>query len=403
MYEFGRKYWYALNAISMQGGVISKKYLECYTNYPVIPLKKHFPFDEVMMRFISQDILVYNGFDYIFSPKFSKGISNPLMHKTIELIKDNILSDFNNLARNTGLVSYNTGEMFGEFGKFRWGYKGVCPIMGLKNNDKFGFVVADILLGKPFYKKDVLFFDEKIKHIQSFKNASRIFPILLIDNLDKEALLFLKQRGIMIGFIKELFGEKYANTLNELVTILNNAGASLKENPDKYLELINELKIYNEGLVNNIRGALFEFVVGHIHQAGCKSIDLGREIIGDTGRVDMDVLAIYQEKVVIAECKAYKSLINEETVNDWLTKSIPALKKWISNQERLRETDVEFEFWSTSGFTSDAKTQLQEAESSVRKYKITHFGPEELKATAIKMKNKKLKEALNNFFLKPTV
>ncbi len=403
MYEFGRKYWYSLNAIKMNEGVISRTYLECYTNYPVIPLKGHIPFDDVMDKFVSQKILVSNNGDYQFSPNFSKTITNPLLHRTIDLIKNTILSDFNTIARNTGLVSYNTGITFGEFAKFRWGYRGVSPIMGLREKNKFGFLLADIILGRAFYKKDILFFVEKIKHVQSFKNASRLFPILLIDNLDAEALSYLKSNGIVVGFLKELFGEKYATAINELITILNNVGASLKADPDKYLDLINELKKYNEGLANNIKGTLFEFVVGHLHRLKCQSLDIGREIISDSGRVDIDVLALYSGKTVFAECKAYKALVNEETVDTWITKSIPAMRKWAFGQDRLKEHQMEFEFWSISGFNDQALKDLEAAKERTKAYQISFFGPNELRDMALKTKNKKLKEAIDNFFLKPLV
>ena len=75
-------------------------------------------------------------------------------------------------------------------------------------------------------------------HIQSFNNASRIVPYLIVDDLSREALIALKFHGIAIGFIKELFGQKYADTLKELISVLNNAGASLKSSPEKYLGLL---------------------------------------------------------------------------------------------------------------------------------------------------------------------
>jgi hypothetical protein len=403
MFENGRKYWFTLNALKMHEGIVSKRYLECYTNYPIQPLKGHLPFERIMQNFVGENIIVFNGMDYIYSPQFSKIITNPLLHRTIELIKDNILNDFHSLARNTGLISYETGETFAEFGKFRWAFKGVSPIAGLKNNGKFGYLLADILVGRPFYKNDVLFFIEKLKHIQSFKNASNIFPIMLIDDLAPEALHLLKTQGIVIGFIKELFGSKYAETLKELISILNNAGASLKTNPDKYLELILELKKYNEGLANNIRGALFEFVVGHIHQEDCQSINLGREIIENSGRHDMDVLAIYSNKIVVAECKATKSLVDIDMVDDWLSKKLTAFRSWILKQETHKTKAVEFEYWSTSGFTPEAIQTLDERVTSTKLYKISYYGPEDLREKAKQMKNKKLKEALDNFFLKPQV
>jgi hypothetical protein len=403
MYDYGRKYWFTLNALKMHDGILSSRYLECYTNYPVKELKKHIPFDKVMERFVKEKILIFDEGDYFFSPKFSKTIPKPLLHRTIELIKDNLLADLNSLTKNTGMISYNSGETFAEFGKFRWGFKGVCPIVGLRDGAKFGFLLADILLGKPFYKDDVLFFIEKLNHIQSFKNSSRLLPMLLIDDLNKDAFHYLKQHGVVIGFIKELFGQKYAATLKELITILNNAGASLKSEPDKYLDLIKELKKYNEGLANNIRGTLFEFVVGHIHGSNGSTIELGREVFGESTRVDMDVLAIYRDKVVMAECKATKSMPDTEMIHGWLSETIPALRKWVLSQDQLRNRKLEFQFWSTSGFTNKAEEDLKDAIARTKHYSINYFGPEEIRAEAIAMKNKKLKEALDNYFLKTEV
>ena len=71
LFENGRKYWYSVNALKLHGGILSRRFLECYTNYPVIPLKKHLPFNKVMQKFVEQGILVYNSDDYSLAPKFS--------------------------------------------------------------------------------------------------------------------------------------------------------------------------------------------------------------------------------------------------------------------------------------------------------------------------------------------
>ena len=148
-----------------------------------------------------------------------------------------------------------------------------------------------------------------------------------------EALNLLKSNGIVVGFIKELFGEKYVNTLIELVAILNNAGASLKKTPEKYLDLINELKTYNKGLANNIKGTLFEFVIGHIHSVKCQSLDLGREIVDANGKHETDVVSVYSDRIVISECKATKSKIDLKTIEKWDTIKILAFYNWIKGVE----------------------------------------------------------------------
>lgn len=401
MYQNGRKYWYCLNALKMHGGIISQKYLECYTNYPVIALKGHLPFSKVMQKFVSEGILLFQGGDYLFSPKTNPLSTVPLFQRTIESIKDNILVNFHSMVKNTGMISFNTGEMFGEYGKFRWAFKGVSTITGLiSNGGKPGFLLADILFGVNIRKEDVQFFIEKIKSIQSFNNAPKIIPFLIVDDLDKEALIELKKHGIVVGFIKELFGEKYAEALKEMVAILSNAGASLKSNPNKYLDLIAELKKFNETLVYNIRGTFFEYFVGHIHAKDCQSIDIGREIYENNSRHEMDVFAIYSDRVVIAECKVTKSPIDEGVVDDWVMEKIPAFKKWIDKQETLRNKSLEFEYWSTGSYTDEAMEILKPFAESCNKFKVSYLGGEEIRAKTISMKNKKMKEALDNFFLK---
>lgn len=403
LYDNGRKYWYSINALRLHGGILNQKFLECYTNYPVIALKGHLPFNKIMQKFVIEGIMVYNGSYYSLAPKFGLNRTSSVAHKTIEMIKEDILSSFHNLVKNTGIISFNTGELFAEYGKFRWAFKGVSNITGLIQNGHSGFLLADIIIGNSIYENDVRFFIEKLGHIQSYKNAPRIIPFLIVDNLDKKALSLLKQKGIVVGFIGELFGQKYADTLKELVTILSNAGANLKKSPEKYLDLIKELKRYNEGLVNNIRGALFEYMVGHIHSIDCKSVDIGREIVEDKARHEMDILATYGNKIVIAECKAKISKVDLEIIDNWINIKIPAFKIWFDKQETYKKMNLEFEFWSTSGFTNDAEARLKRFSESVKTYKVSYFQSTEMREKAISMDNKKLKEALDNFFLKTNV
>ena len=393
LYENGRKYWYALNAIKMHGGVISRKYLECYTNYPIEPLKKHIPFQQVMQKFVEQGILVFNDKnEYYFAPKFSPSDTSSLTYRTIEVIKDDILKNFHTVMKNMGLISYKSGEIFEEFGKFRWGFKGVSYLRGLIDNKKPGFILADIL-----------FFIEKLNHVQSFQNSSRVIPFMIIDDLHPDALEELKKNGIALGLVNELFGEKYAKALKELISILNNAGANLQKEPNKYLELIKELRTFNETLVFNIRGTLFEYFVGHIHSKRSQSIDLGREIFENNGKHEIDVFSIYSDKVVFTECKATNSKIDIDKVNKWIDIKIPAFKTWLLKQEILKNHNIEFEYWATGGFTKEAKDRLEKISHQSKKIKVSYFEPKSIREVTIKMKNKKLKEALDNYFLKSKV
>ena len=307
------------------------------------------------------------------------------------------------MMKNMGLISYKSGEIFEEFGKFRWGFKGVSYVDGLRSNGKPGFILGDILFGVNVRKDDIAFFIEKVQHVKSFKNASRIIPYLIVDDLDKEALEELKRNGVVIGFIKELFGEVYAETLKELSSVLNNIGAALKNNPDQYTELLDSLKKYASTIFYNIRGTLLELFVGHIHSKSCQSIDLGREIVQDNARHEMDVFAIYSDKLVIAECKAKNSKINEAVVNKWIKIKIPAFKKWLNGQETLRNRKIQFEFWATGGFTEDTRRILDDFKAKTSKFDVEFYDGPEIRKKVVEMGDKKLKESLDNYFLKSKV
>ncbi|WP_454803728.1 hypothetical protein [Mucilaginibacter phyllosphaerae] len=403
MQQYGEKYWHTLNAIQANGGSIDRKFLECYTSYPITPLASHIPFDEVMRMFVTEGILVANQNEYAFAAKFHpKALSN-FIGKMLEQIKISILEHFASQVRNIGLVSYETGEFFAEYGSFRWGFKGVCPVIGVRKGKSFGFVLADIMVGRPIYERDVSFFLAKLAVVQSYSNSPRILPYLIVDNLHPDAMRRLKEKGVIIGFINELFGEKYAEMLKELIAILKHAAESLTgSHPDKYLDLIKELRKYNSGLLNNIRGALFEYMAGHLHVMRGAKIEIGREIFDERGMHEMDVKAEYYNKVVFAECKATKAPMEAGKINEWITKRVPAFNKWFLKQENFDNLKPEFEYWSTSGFTEDALEKLK-AFQAQGKYKINIIGPAEIRQLAEESRNKKLKDALNTFYLNSKV
>lgn len=79
---------------------------------------------------------------------------------------------------------------------------------------------------------------------------------------------------------------------------------------------------------------------------------------------------------------------------------IPAFKAWFDKQETYKKKNLEFEFWSTSGFTDDAEARLKKFSDSAQIYKVPYLQSTEITGIAKSMDNKKLKEALENFFLK---
>lgn len=401
MFEYGRKYWYCLNALKLNNGMILKEELECYTNYPIEKLKGHKPFSEIMSNFINAKIVSYENDCYYFTPGFSSNIMNIVKSKVISQIKRSVLNDFMNVIKNIGLVSYNTVELFAEYGKFRWGIKGVSYISGLKNGNSPGFLLGDIILGNSFYDIDIDFFIKKIEQILSFSKAPRLIPFLIVDNLHEKALNELKKKGIIVGFIGELFGEKYVDALRELVGMLNNIGASLQDSPEKFTKLISELEVYNKTLIYNIKGSLFEYFVANLIQRNYpNNIEIGRIIYGENKKHELDVFAYNTDNVIIIECKATQSAIDEDEIIKWQRSVIPLVREYIRTQQIISDKNIIFEYWSISGFSPKAKKRLEDFKRNTSAFEINYLDAFDIKAHIDKLKNKSLSNTFNNYFLK---
>ena len=155
-----------------------------------------------------------------------------------------------------------------------------------------GFIVADILIGNVVNENEIEFFINKIKALKFQQNLAKFIPFLIVESIDTKALNSLKAQGVVIGFVNELFGEKYKDLLNSLIGLVTNAGAILKKNPEAYLDLIRKLNKLVDGKTNNLRGDLFELAVGYYQGRVCNTIDIGKLINYQGLQREIDVFRI---------------------------------------------------------------------------------------------------------------
>ena len=104
MFDHGRKYWYCLNAIRLNNGMILRTELECYTNYPIEKLKGHKPFSDIISEFIKAKIITYDGVHYYLAPGFTNNSLNTVKSRTISQIKRTVLNDFSQVIKNIGCI-----------------------------------------------------------------------------------------------------------------------------------------------------------------------------------------------------------------------------------------------------------------------------------------------------------
>ena len=142
---------------------------------------------------------------------------------------------------------------------------------------------------------------------------------------------------------------------------------------DEILDLVSRVaKI--EGKANNIRGQLFEFIVGHIvFHMNPGLLELGKVVCTDDGKkAEIDVFSgAGFEKIDFYECKGYSqsSKISLTEIETWFNK-ISIIYAWCKRNPDHANKSLVFNFWTASDFEADAKVRLEERQKITQKYKI---------------------------------
>lgn len=396
-----------VSAIRYHNGVIHQEELANNTFSPVGKLKGHVQYETLLNKLLEFNILkTYDDSHFELNRYLADDVHHPdyQHYKAIQFAKKLLIDQFDSWSGRTGLVSFNTGTVNSLVGGFQFSFTSPTYINGLVRyaNGRLnpGFLVMDILIGKPILSKDVDFFIQKIIIIQSSNPSIRLFPVIIVENLDVEAIRSLRQVGVMIGYVKELFGEQHTELLNSLIQTITNAGVILKKDPEKYLSLIAQLTKLSDGKTNNLKGDLFELAVGYYHGQSCKFLEIGKKVSSVPGQKarDIDVLAVYEGNVVAVECKGYNYPVDKNYVDRWLGEIVPTIRDWMINSYPKKVQS--FEIWSTGGFSPEALDLLKKAKLSTKKYSINFFERTDIFEKARALESPKFLEILKEYYFR---
>jgi len=233
-----------------------------------------------------------------------------------------------------------------------------------------GFLVVDVLLDVELSVNSVAAFVRKMTMLSALRKTRPFLPMLIAKSFTLDALKLCRAKGIMATRPDTLFGQDVARALEDLLhTLANTSTASI----DRIEKLFNKLSAI-EGAAGNLRGALFELIVGHcVHLLEGGDISLGPTLIDlKTGKqAEVDVLWERQRQVGVFECKGYRSPVRLPEVEKWLTQKVPTIYAALKGQDRYSNSDFTFEFWTASSFDSDAEEFLKKAKRSTRRYRIS--------------------------------
>ncbi|WP_026451346.1 hypothetical protein [Aequorivita capsosiphonis] len=402
----GKRCYSIINAIKYHQGLVPIDELANYSISPVNSIKGHMKFSSVIELLKKHNLIrETNTGEFGLHISVSEKLSPNVRHiKGVQISKRLVIQQFEIWSKNIGLVSFKKGKNNNIVGGFQFAFTAPTYIDGLVGyNNKIkkpGFLVTDILIGNITDENTVSFFLRKIAAIKASNPSLKLFPVLIVDGISSEGLNQLKSKGVLVASIKELFGKDYSELLKSLINTVTNAGAILKTEPEKYLQMMEKLTKLIDGKTNNLRGDLFELAVGFYFSKYSQSLDIGKRVpVTDSNRTrEIDVLARNENEICIVECKGYNYPVDIEYIEIYLSEKIKEIRGWLAithSDKRHR-----FEIWSTGGYTKEALVLLKQTKDKVRKFDFDYLDQNDIKERANKLNSEKFKEILRDYYLK---
>jgi hypothetical protein len=381
--ESNPAYAAALAAVRSNGGLVRRSDFDVICGSPVRQ-KKQVSSETVLQRLCAVSLLDKINDSVHGEVVFLKNLSDASTRRSTlraRLMTEDVLLDAIRLwAGRMNISSPNKTEIRGEiepkYSTFRFHLCGPSYLRPIRQHTdsqlKPGFFVPDVMLGTRLDEDGVSAFIRKCSMLSNIRSARPFLPMLISDGFTPEALKACRSHGIMATTPATLFGEDVARALSDLMDTLTNAAAVAAASPDKLEKLFQKLSSI-EGSAGNLRGALFELLVGHmVRQIEGGSIDIGSIVPCDDGKDrEIDVRHVKERELSIYECKGYQpdSQVNETEIEAWLRK-ISFLYSSHRGQERFVNSNITFEFWTCGTFDADALALLEKTQQSLRKYSI---------------------------------
>ncbi|KVW61710.1 hypothetical protein [Burkholderia ubonensis] len=330
------------------------------------------------------------------------------------LTEEILLNAIKMWMRNLGLVSYDKVAMRGDseslpkVSTFAWdltapSYLGPMLDWSRSGTPKQGFVACDVLLGLEIDEPGLRPFIYKSTTLRSLKNVGRCLQIFVASRYTKQAFDLAKRNGIVPATPDSLFGSEVAEGLAQLTTVLREAAVAAA-NPEVLNEVFSRLSKI-EGAANNLRGALFEFVVAEIVRqlfAGT-SVTMNEHFQDDAGaKAEVDVVATnHRRSVHFIECKGYQpyGTVPDKYVMAWLEQRLPLVYQAARKHSGWKDLDIHFEFWTTGKLSPAAIAAVEEASGRIRKYTVAFRDASAVRDLAKQTRDTSLIKTLEQHFL----
>ncbi len=384
-------YGQALIGLQSRGGIIRRDYFPIATGLCTYPTKKH-----RLHKDIENELIKLGVLNVLDTPEGEMiGIRNQgelsKKRKAVLIAESIILSSMRSWLTKTGMSSYDATEIRGDkvphFAQFKWDIVGPSYLSGLtdfaESKIKPGFIAGDIIFDTVTLE-DIYPFLEKCKVVKNQRGHRRFIPMFIADFYGEDALMELKRQGCLLARPETIFGEEEAELLRELVRTIDNAAAAIVKNPNRVFEIMKRLNKV-EGASYNLRGVILEFIVARLYSLDGYQVDIRQRVFAEGKHAEIDIKANKPNEVVCIECKGKTSgnLVDVDEIENWLSSSVPTVKKWLKKADSLPDKK-RFEFWVSTDFTDAAKKLISNIENTHKKQPIAFLNGKDLRQ---KLKN----------------
>ncbi len=409
-------YGTALQSIIARGGAIPKIYFDIVSGAP-LKLKKHISSDIILTNLIACKLLKIEMVEEIGECIFVDAQGTLDQPKPNELkarltVEDIIVIAVLDWCRKLGIASHDAIKSRNltevpKFGQFGWDITAPSYIYPLSTvNSKGllpGFIAVDVI-NSVVDVPGINYFINKFSINRSIRKMRPFLAMLIADRFTPEAYNLGRKSGAIVTTPEIIFGAEVAEGLKSLSKTLENAAAVAAKNPDKIYDLFNSLSKI-EGAAINLRGALFELIVGHLVLNGeGGSIDIGIKVNDSKGNsAEIDVRRVKgTHETTTYECKGHQpsTQTTDKEIETWLTKRIPIIRDAYLLESRLKNTDMIFEYWTSGEFTDPALSKLENAKKKTTKYRINWKNGSEILKYAKEIKSTSMVRTLSQHYLK---
>ncbi|MEP1216581.1 MAG: hypothetical protein ABJM11_16270 [Marinobacter sp.] len=375
--EHGMSYWCAIAGLRSRGGACLKSQFPIVCGAPLMRKGQIAP-DTILERLQAAGVLKEIAEENFSEPVVTLNPMNFGVVETSDLRAFNVAENvaihaIHEWARRVGLGSYgafrlrNVSEL-PVVSSVAWDITAPSyarPLARFSNGQmKPGFIVSDVVLGDGLSVEAVEVFIRKHDMASAPLGVAPIMPFLVANWFDQEAYDAARSAGVIAVTVEQLLGKTLATALQALVQILSDLGATAAVNAEKIEMVLNELTRI-EGAAQNLRGDLFELVIGNVVKAVEKgSLSVGREIQHRTQalKAELDVRLNSEDcnNTLIIECKAKVpgSKVSEAEVRKWYEKKILRIVEILRSDPYYSERRLRFEMWTNGLFHPTALAWL---------------------------------------------